>query len=91
MLPVDEDGEPDFEFLEKYVETKRNYLINEYTEYAKQKIQSITYKEIESIENKDWESFPFVKVFKIKGGFYNKKPPQTVDKAPSCEGAFLVS
>lgn len=38
MLPVDEDGEPDFEFLEKYVETKRNYLINEYTEYAKQKI-----------------------------------------------------
>lgn len=75
MLPVDEDGEPDFEFLEKYVEKKRNYLINEYTEYAKQKIQSITYKEIESIENKDWESFPFVKVFKIKGGFYNKKPP----------------
>ena len=28
MLPVDEDGEPDFEFLEKYVETKRNYLIS---------------------------------------------------------------
>lgn len=75
MLPVDKCGEPDFEFLEKYVEAKRKCLSDEYIEFAKSKISAISFKKIEALENKEWKEFPFVKIFIIKGGFYNKKPP----------------
>lgn len=76
MLPVNDAGEPDLEYLEQYVKELKKSLIEKYLEYAKQEIKDISYVEVPKLNEKEWKDFPFVEIFKIKGGFYNKKPPE---------------
>ena len=33
LLPIDENGEPDFNFMENYTEIKEKYMIEKYTKY----------------------------------------------------------
>lgn len=68
MLPVDEAGEPDFDFLEKYVKTKRNSLIAKYLTYAKKQVKNQEIIDVSALEDKDWKPFEISEIFSAQHG-----------------------
>ena len=57
MLPVDDAGKTDFEYLEKYVKDLKGKLICNYLKYAKSQISNINNDNIDGEEEKDWDAF----------------------------------
>lgn len=67
-LPVDNDGNPDWQFMEDYMKSLHH--------------KPLTTKNIKTsnvIDKNGWEEFSLDGVFKLKGGFYNKKPEHSID------------
>lgn len=71
LLPVNEIGNPDYVFMEKYMRKKETELITKYQKYISSKIKLLE-KELD--KEVEWKEFLFPEIFEIKKGFYNKKP-----------------
>lgn len=67
-LPADGNGEPDWDFMEKYMKSLRNNSL-----VTKNKIKNA------EISAENWKYFKFRDIFVIKKGFYNKKPEHTCE------------
>ena len=65
-LPSDENGNPDWDFMEKYSKSLWNNSLE-----TKNKIKNA------EISADNWEYFKFKDIFDIRKGFYNKKPEHT--------------
>lgn len=71
LLPTNDVGEPDYNFMESYVKDKTLNKKAEYIKYAKKMVSSLSYKEISSLEEKKWESFKVLDIFDYLRGNQN--------------------
>jgi len=68
LLPVSENGEPDFDFMENYIHELEQEKLSEYKTYAQKQLSKLYYQEIEPLENKEWKDFYINEIFLIKSG-----------------------
>ena len=68
LLPVSENGEPDFDFMENYIHELEQEKLSEYKAYAQKLVSELSYQDIESLENKEWKDFYINEIFLIKSG-----------------------
>lgn len=66
LLPVNKNGEPDYEFMEEYIKEKESKLKQEYKIYIQNRVAQLQ-KKID-IQNKEWQDFSISKIFEIKAG-----------------------
>ena len=63
LLPVNNNGNPDWEFIEEYTKSiiisKQKKFIN----YLKIKKENLEYKAVESLEDKEWDEFFLIDIF----------------------------
>ena len=58
MLPVTENEEPDYDYMEKYVAEMREMKLTQYREYVKKRIDELgDYVEIPTLDEKKWLKF----------------------------------
>lgn len=63
LLPVSENGEPDFDFMENYIHELEQEKLSEYKSYAQKQLSKLNYQEIEPLENKEWKDFLLTDLF----------------------------
>lgn len=63
LLPIDQNSNPDFEYMEEYSKSIINSKTEKYKQYAQKVLNSIEYKNIETLENKDWKDFFLIDIF----------------------------
>lgn len=68
MLPVDKNGEPDFDYMESTIRELKKAKTIEYREFLKKELKSIRYVEIPKLDEKEWDAFKLTDVFKINPG-----------------------
>ena len=75
MLPVTEDGEPDYGYMDCYASEMRGGLLMRYKNYVAGRLSELKHKDIPALDEKEWAEFMMNDIFIIGHGFYNKKPP----------------
>lgn len=65
LLPVSENGEPDYDFMENYIYELEQEKLSEYKTYAQKQLSKLYYQEIEPLENKEWKAFLLTDLFDI--------------------------
>lgn len=65
MLPVDEDGNPDYFFMESYVSDKRGGLLMRYKTFLENQLDELEHVDIPALSEKEWETFEIGKLFTI--------------------------
>lgn len=68
MLPVDDNGEPNFEFMEKYIKNILLKEINDVKEYCNNAIINIKFKKIKNLNEKKWNKFKINDLFNVTIG-----------------------
>lgn len=63
LLPVLENGEPDFDFMENYIHELEQEKLSEYKAYAQKLVSELSYQDIEPLENKEWKAFLLTDLF----------------------------
>ncbi|MBD1227099.1 restriction endonuclease subunit S [Xenorhabdus griffiniae] len=63
MLPIAENGKPDYPFMEKHVNELINNKKTEYLEYCRKELAKLEYKEIDGLEDKEWREFFLKDIF----------------------------
>lgn len=63
MLPVNNDGEPDYEFMDISIKNTRERLIDKYKKYLLARLSKLEIKYIPEINEKEWDHFLISKVF----------------------------
>ena len=71
LLPVSENGEPDFDFMENYIHELEQEKLSEYKTYAQKQLSKLNYQEIEPLENKKWKTFLLTDLFSYEKGNQN--------------------
>ena len=86
LVPVDDNNEPDYKFMEDYIKELMVEKRKQYQEYAERHLMELGiddkifgggYKL--DLESKDWKKFNINNIFFIGHGFYNKKPPMSIN------------
>lgn len=63
MLPIDDTGNPDFEFMEEYIKTKyRNYIQTLVTD-IEDRLTKLNFIEINELDDKEWDNFYIHDIF----------------------------
>ncbi len=57
LLPINEQGQLDYGFMENYVRERETSKKQEYLDYVKEKIVKLEYKEIPTLEEKEWKEY----------------------------------
>lgn len=65
ILPSDNDGNPDFQFMEKYISKIWNEILDKYKHYISRELSEMSVKNTGNIE---WSSFYLSDIFDIKHG-----------------------
>lgn len=68
MLPINKFGEPDFEFMERYVKYIATSKKDAYKEHISSKLEGWKYKHIEELNKKDWKEFAIDQIFNVYTG-----------------------
>ena len=66
MLPVNDDGAPDFVFMENYVRAVEGKLLQRYRDFAQEKLSALETKKIPPLNEKIWRTFNLAEVFSIR-------------------------
>ena len=83
MLPVDKNGEPDFDYMESTIHELKKAKTIEYREFLKKELKSIRYVEIPKLDEKDWAAFHIVELFdKVQRGKRLKTEDHIVGNTP---------
>lgn len=84
MLPVDDNDEPDYQFMEDYMKELMAAKRKQYQEYVEQRLAELGIDDVKNtevgwynldLESSDWKKFNINDIFVVGHGFYNKKPP----------------
>ncbi len=67
MLPVDENGQPDYEFMESFIRQREQRMLHDYIEYISAKIEQ-NKREVLSLSCVKWSSFFISDVAEILSG-----------------------
>lgn len=65
LLPINENGEPDYVFMEKYMRLKETELLEKYRQYISSKIKDLNSEVDENIE---WKEFEIGEIFQLTRG-----------------------
>lgn len=66
MLPINNNGEPDFEFMEAYVKEHEQQKMQSYLNYCNEQLEELgSLVSIDEIEDKDWKEFFVSDIFDI--------------------------
>lgn len=66
MLPVTDNGEPDYEYMEHYAAATREAKIGQYREYVQKRIDELgNYVEIPSLDEKEWKPIALGHIFEM--------------------------
>lgn len=69
MLPINDDGEPDYDYMSKYTLQKRESLLIKYQAYASKRVVDLgENSEIPKIDQKNWDAFLISDIFNISPG-----------------------
>lgn len=69
LLPVNANGEIDYDFMESYVKEVEEQKLEEYRKYALKRVDEIgSVENTETLENRDWKEFKLTTIFEIKSG-----------------------
>lgn len=69
MLPVDDDGRPDYGYMAQYASEMRGGMLMRYRNYVAGQLSQLEYKEIPALDEKEWEHFLIPDIFsKIQRG-----------------------
>lgn len=68
MLPVNNEDNIDWQFMEEYTKSIINKKLNNYKKYAKSFFKKLKYKEIVNLNDKEWREFIIEDLFNIKIG-----------------------
>ncbi len=63
ILPTKDNGKPDYQYMKQYTKSIIDKKINTYKKYACSILEGLKYKEIESLENKEWGEFFLTDIF----------------------------
>jgi len=70
-IPVDEQGKPDYAFMESYAKEEAKQKKQRYAEYAQKQITELEYKELPLLREKMWRSFRLLDLFDYRRGNQN--------------------
>lgn len=66
MLPVDDAGEPDYEYMAEYTRQKREAMLDKYFEYAEERVAELgDIVDIPALDEKEWAHFKMPEVFDL--------------------------
>lgn len=66
MLPVTDNGEPDYEYMEQYAASMRKAKLAQYREYVQKRINALgDYVEIPSLDEKEWKPIALGYIFEM--------------------------
>lgn len=66
MLPVDDAGEPDYEYMAEYTRQKREAMLDKYCEYAEECVAELgDIVDIPALDEKEWTHFKMPEVFDL--------------------------
>lgn len=84
FLPVNEQSEPDYEFMEKYIKEKEAEGLTKYKQHAMNSVLTIgRLGYVEALEDKKWKEFFLNEIFtSIQRGKRLKKADHTVGRIP---------
>lgn len=63
MLPIDNENNPDFEFMENYIKQKIKENRTNFLNFLKEKRNELEYVDILPLDEKEWKSFKIVDIF----------------------------
>jgi hypothetical protein len=77
MLPVTDDGKPDYDYMSEYVQEHKEAMLAKYRDYAEKQIAEIgDYVEIPALDEKEWNTF---KAFGEDGLFVIETTNSSID------------
>jgi hypothetical protein len=68
MLPINQNLEPDYEYMEQYTNSITETKLIKYKSYVKKQLEKIEFKEVEKLEDKKWKEFFIEKLFNVRIG-----------------------
>lgn len=68
LLPVNDAGLPDYEYMEKYALNMRETLLSRYKQYVEMRIANLSQKKIPALREKEWRDFVLEDIFSIDSG-----------------------
>lgn len=86
MLPVDDNDEPDYQFMEDYMKELMTAKRKQYQKYVEQRLVEFGIDDMKipmrggynlDLESREWKKFNINDIFVVGHGFYNKKPPMS--------------
>lgn len=89
QLPILSDGYPDWDLMRNYMLNLEQEKLNKYLEYLNQKINKLTYKDLEPLENKNWSQFYIRDLFKISSGKRLTKANMSPGSTPFIGATYL--
>lgn len=63
LLPVDDDGNPDYAYMAQYASEMRKQSLTRYKNYIAEQISRLEYKEIPELGEKEWQAKPIIEMF----------------------------
>lgn len=82
ILPINDKGDPDWVFMENYVDKLENAQKEKYKAFALKKLENLEYKEIPKLNEKTWKTFFISDIFTIGSGKRLTKMQMKVGKIP---------
>lgn len=68
VLPVDANGDPDWNFMEKYITGIEKQKEKDALIFIKTQLNTISYADLIKLDEKEWKPFPINKIFKVLSG-----------------------
>ena len=69
MLPVSNDGSPDYKYMAEYTQQKREAMLSRYRAYVEKRIVELGEPvEIPALNEKEWHEFPLDDIFTVDAG-----------------------
>ena len=68
MLPVNDGGNPDWDYMSSFAESMRGGLLMRYKNYVARRLSELEYKEIPAVDEVEWNEFTIEDLFTILPG-----------------------
>lgn len=65
MLPVNDLGKPDYDYMAQYTSEMRRGMLTRYRTYVASQLSQLEYKQISALDEKEWKEFRLGKLFEI--------------------------
>lgn len=63
LLPVNESGKPDFDYMESYIKKVREQLFSKYKNWCNQELSTLAPKKLKPLDDKEWREFFVTEIF----------------------------